>query len=600
MIASRIKLFKIFKLLTREERIRSLWLLLLVIIVAVLELFSIASILPFVYVLTNTSEIYDNAYLNYFFDYFNFSSIAAYQLMMGGIVFLVLTLSLSLKAWSIKMIAHFNHMCEHGISTRLISNYLNRDYEWFLSKNSSEMGAKILSEVGAVVGGGLTPLMTLISQSFVAASILSLLMFVNPHLALTVMLSLGLAYAVIYNFFSVYLKKTGISISEINKMRFSSVGETFGAVKEIKLRGIESSYIKRFSFFALNYAELRAKVVMVGQLPRYLLEGIAFGGVLLLILYLLSVYGDFKDALPIISLYILSGYRLMPALQNIYASLTQIKISDPLVDGLLDEIYSVKISLPESKISCAEYPAINKIVLSDVCYKYPNSNNFALSHINLEINANSSIAFVGSTGCGKSTLVDIVMGLLRPTSGVVSIGNSLLSAYDDRLWRSGVGYVPQQIYLSDDSIINNIAFGSSDGIIDFSKVEFVSKIAKLHDFVDTLPMGYSTFVGERGVRLSGGQRQRIGIARALYNKPKILVLDEATSALDNITEKFIIDSLNSSGEFSIKIFIAHRLSTIQNCDVIYLIENGKIISGGSYGDLISSCPKFRKLASLGS
>jgi len=314
---------------------------------------------------------------------------------------------------------------------------------------------------------------------------------------------------------------------------------------------------------------------------------------LLIILYLIWQTGSFNNSLPIISLYVLAGYRLMPAIQKVYASFTQLLFIAPSINKLYDDFITLK---PSDKSEIHKTLPFNKSInLRDVFYSYPNSSKPVLRGINLKIPSKSKVAFVGTTGSGKTTMIDIILGLLDVQKGFLEIDGELITSKNLRSWQRLIGYVPQHIYLTDSTIAANIAFGANSENIDLERVKKVSKIANLHNFVaGDLPKKYETSIGERGVRLSGGQRQRIGIARALYHNPQVLILDEATSALDNITEKIVIDNINKHSKDITLIIIAHRLTTIRECDKIFLLEKGQLNDFGTYEELIEKNDQFRK------
>ena len=303
-----------------------------------------------------------------------------------------------------------------------------------------------------------------------------------------------------------------------------------------------------------------------------------------MILYKMTQTGNFNNYLPIISLYVFAGYRLMPALQQIYSSLTQLTFVGPSIDKLNNDIKSLK---PLNLNHDEDVLTFNKeINLHYVHYNYPNTSRTALKDINLTIPLKSTVGLVGSTGCGKTTTVDIILGLLEPQKGTLEVDGKVITKQNTRAWQRSIGYVPQHIYLSDDTIMANIAFGVEPKEINQEMIKKVSKIANLHQFViDELPKQYQTIIGERGVRLSGGQRQRIGIARALYHNPKVLILDEATSALDNQTEQAVMKAINNLNKKITIIIIAHRLNTVKNCDIIYKLDKGQLISQGTYNEI---------------
>ena len=472
-------------------------------------------------------------------------------------------------------------MREYSIGKRLVEGYLHQPYSWFLYRNSADLGKTILSEVATVVTSGILPMIELISKSLVAIALLSLLIIADPKLALTIGLSLSILYAFIIKINQSFLSRIGIERMKANKERFAALSEALGAIKDIKISGLEKIYIQRFSNPAQIFAKHQASSKIVSHLPRYALEAVAFGGMLLVILYLMSKSGTFGEALPIITLYALAGYRLLPAIQSIYVCITQLRFIKPAVISLsndLKEVDSIKLSGIGHSIKLK-----NQISIKDAFYEYPKSSRTALKNINLTIPAKSNIGLVGPTGSGKTTLVDIILGLLELEKGRLEIDGKVINKKNLREWQSTIGYVPQHIYLADDTISSNIAFGIDQSKIDHKAVEEASKIANLHEFVSNeLPDKYSTIVGERGTRLSGGQRQRIGIARALYNKPSLLVMDEATSALDNNTEKAVMDAINNLDKDITIILIAHRLNTVKDCDLIFELDKGKVISQGTF------------------
>ena len=436
-----------------------------------------------------------------------------------------------------------------------------------------------------VISTGLRPLIDLIANSMVTLSITILLVIVDPKLMLIVSCSLGIAYGLIYVFTSKFLKILGKERTEKNQLRFLAINEAFGAIKEIKVGGLEKNYIKRFSDSAEVFASNNSYALSIEQVPRYILEAIAFGGIMLVILYLMSQTGSFNNALPIISVYVFAGYRLMPALQMIYRSVTLLTYSQTALGTLVKDFKELKKEkLSEDK----NFVIFNKtITLKNINYSYPSSSREVLKNINFAIPAKTSVGLIGTTGSGKTTMVDIILGLLEAQKGTLEVDGNLITKKNARSWQRSIGYVPQHIYLSDDTVAANIAFGLNDQDIDQEAVEKASKLANLHLFVtEELPKKYQTKVGERGVRLSGGERQRIGIARALYHNPQLLILDEATSALDNQTEAAIMDAVNTLSKNITIILIAHRLTTLSKCDNIIKLKKGEIIDQGKFDRMI--------------
>ena len=385
---------------------------------------------------------------------------------------------------------------------------------------------------------------------------------------------------------------TFASYLKSNELRFKSVSEAFGASKEVKIGGLEKKYIQKFSDPAQIYAKTQASSQAINLIPRFFLEAMAFGGILLIILYMMAQSGNFNNSLPIISLYVFAGYRLMPAVQQIYVSFARLTFISPSLDKLYNDIKN--LSIPNIDKDQGTLLIKNDVILKNIFYNYPNSSRTVLKNISLKISAKSSVGLVGTTGSGKTTTVDIILGLLEAQKGTLEVDGKIIDKQNCRSWQRSIGYVPQHIYLSDDTVAANIAFGVEPIDISLDAVEKASKIANLHEFVvNELDNKYQTTIGERGIRLSGGQRQRIGIARALYHNPQVLILDEATSALDNKTEKAVMDAVNNLSKDITIILIAHRLSTVKKCDKIILLENGEIKNQGKFEELIKVNENFR-------
>ena len=582
---------KLVFILTASDRKSAIFLLIMIIIMALLEVIGVASILPFITVLTNPSLIETNPILKWMFQFSNIFGVENYRefsFVLGVFTFLLLIISIASKALTSYMQIHFKYSCSYNISKRLVEGYLNQKYNWFLNRHSAELGKSILSEVDRVIGAGISPLLELIAKGMITVLFLVLLTITDPKLALFISISLGGAYIIFFYFLRKDINRIGEDSLKYNELRFKAVSDAFGAIKEIKVGGFEKFYIKLFSRFSRTFVKTEAALGVSSQLPRFILEAVSFGGILLLLLYLINQTGNFNNAIPIISLYVFAAYRLMPALQQVYASFTQLNFVGASLDKLYDDLNNnIKLTTENQDQQIISF---NKnIILSSVHYNYPNSSQTSLTNINLNIPAKSKIGLIGTTGSGKTTLIDVILGLIDPQKGTLEIDGQIISENNKKSWQCSIGYVPQQIFLYDDTIAANIAFGIDQKKIDLTVLEKVSKIANLHEFIiNELSEQYQTKIGERGIRLSGGQRQRIGIARALYHNPKLLVLDEATSALDNQTEQEVMDSINNLSEEITVIIIAHRLNTLKKCNVIYKLNKGQIIDKLTFDELINN------------
>ena len=580
---------KLLFLLSSNERRSAALLLLLILIMAVLDMIGIASVLPFIAVLTNPSLIDSNFILNSMFQFTKIIGVENYQqflFFLGILVLILLMTSLIFKAITIYAQVKFSENRHYSISKRLVESYLRQPYSWFLNQNSSELGKTILSEVSNVVGNGISQLLEVIAKGAVAIAIIVLLIIVNPKLALVVGFTISFAYGLIYYLLANYLKRIGEERLLHNELRYKHISEAFNASKEVKVGGLEQSFTQRFSESAEIYAKTSTSADVIKQLPRFFLEGIVFGGIMIIILYIMAQTGNFNTALPIVSLYVFAGYRLMPALQQIYASLTILKFVEPSLDKLYEDVKKLKPFIENQNQGVL--PFNEAIVLKNIHYNYPNTTRTTLKNINLTIPAKSTVGFVGSTGCGKTTTMDIILGLLEAQKGTLEIDGKVITKKNSRSWQRSIGYVPQYIHLSDDTVESNIAFGIETKNINLESVKKASKIANLHEFVlEELPDKYQTIIGEDGIRLSGGQRQRIGIARALYHNPKVLILDEATSALDNETEKVVMEAISNLNKNMTIILIAHRLNTVKNCDIIFKLDKGQLINQGKFSEIIN-------------
>ncbi len=588
-------LCKLVDLLTPKERVQAQLLLGMILIMALLDAIGVASIMPFMAVVTNPGLIETNPLLSTLYKVMGSPSQRDFLLVFGILVFIFLLFSLIFKALTTYCQLRFNLLREYSIGKRLVEAYLHQPYSWFLSRNSAELGKNILSEVNTVITNGMIPFTTLIAQSAVACALLLLLLIVDPFLAISIGVVVCGAYSLIFKFISGALNRLGLNSLEANSKRFMVVSESFSAAKEVKIGGLEATYINRFADSAKIYAKHQSTNLAIVSLPRFALEAIAFGGMMLMALYLMVKGASLNDALPVISLYAFAGYRLVPAFQQIFGSLSQLRITGPAINALHADLSTLKWSpirdTPNTPISLKQ-----SITLNDIHYAYPNAARPTLNGISLNIPAHKVIGLVGSTGCGKTTTVDLILGLLESQQGTLCVDGQGINSTNIRQWQKMIGYVPQQIYLADDTVASNIAFGVDKKDINQDAVTRAAKIANLHDFLmHDLPDGYETKVGERGVRLSGGQRQRIGIARALYHNPQVLILDEATSALDNLTELAVMEAINKLRHDITIILIAHRLSTVKECDQIYLLDKGQVIAQGDYDYLRQSSTVFQEM-----
>ena len=587
---------KIFDLLSSRERKQVFYLLIMILFMALLDTLGVASIMPFIAVLTSPDIIQTNILINKVFKFSNIFGVETnnqFLFVLGVAVFFLLVFSLIFKAILNYSQLRFSSMCQYGLSKRMLESYLNQPYSWFLNRHSADLGKTILSEVSLIISKGLKPLMNLITFGTVALALLMLLIINDPKFALIAGFTLCVTYLVIYKFTRNYLMRIGQERLKANQARFTVVSEAFNAAKELKVGSLEKAFLDRFSKPAKTLAQHSAIAGAISQLPRYALEIIAFGGMMLLILYLMVQNVIFTSALPLIALYAFAGYRLIPSLQQIYAAITQLRFVSPSLNSIHNDFTNLSPKVIQNNKNIL--PLNKAITLKNLHYQYPNVSRTTVKNINLTIPACSTVGIVGSTGSGKTTIVDIILGLLQAQRGVLSVDDNDININNCVAWQRSIGYVPQDIFIADDTIAANIAFGIDKKDINQEHVQIAAKIANIDDFVTKLPEQYQTTVGERSVRLSGGERQRIGIARALYRNPQVLILDEATSALDNLTEQLVMKEIQKIGNNKTIIMIAHRLSTVQKCDIIFYLEKGELKAQGTYEELIKSSEGFKKI-----
>ena len=588
------KIKKILFFLSPNDRKKALGLSIMVIITAILDLVGVASILPFISTLTNPQIIKTNKYLAYIYDILNFKDIQSFLFFLGVLVFLITLVSLAFKSLTIYYQLRFNQIREFTISQKLIINYLSQPYSWFLNKNSADVGNNLLKEVNQVVVGAMAPIMNIFAQSLVAIAMTFLVIVMNPKLAIISALFLTFVYGSIYFVLRGYLYRIGSKRIYSSQKKHRIINEAFYGIKELKVGGLEKVYYELFSKPAETFAKTNAKLQVLMQIPRYGIEAVCFGGIILVILYLMRDTGNFINSLPLLSVYSLAAYRLIPAIQLIYSNLVQFKSATASIDLLFKDITELP-KLKKINEKFKKIKLVKDIKLRKINFTYVSSKSKTLNDVNITIPAKQTIGLIGPSGCGKTTTVDLILALFQPDSGTIKVDDTLINETNMRSWQSTIGYVPQQIFLIDDTISSNIAFGVNKENVDFEQVKRVAKIANLHEFITKeLIDGYDSMVGERGIRLSGGQRQRIGIARALYHNPQLLILDEATSALDNATEKSFLDALKKlSGKITI-IMIAHRISTLKDADKIYLMKKGEVIAEGDYNKILDESFSFKE------
>jgi ABC-type bacteriocin/lantibiotic exporter with double-glycine peptidase domain len=570
------------------------------------DLIGVGALGPFVTVIVSPGIVQTQPILNYLYRLFKFQRIETFLLFIGIGVFALVLTSAAFKIITLYIVYRFSANRRYSLGLRLFRQFLYQPYSFFLNRNSSELSKSVLAEVDVVVDGLLFPVMNTFVYSVLTIAMLAFITALNPFVAVTALVVFGLAYTLIYFFIRSRLARYGKDVWEASLMRFKCTSEAFGGIKDVKILGKEPFFSYLYSLGVRKNTSAQAKQQVLAMLPGQAMQSLAIGFTILMVVALLFISGSFTQIVPTLAVYAFAIMRIVPGFQTAFQNIAAIRSNKHTVDTVLNEmtVLSLPPEMPDRTalgVSLPPLPFSHELTLEKIGFSYSASSEFALKEINLSIAKNTTIGLIGETGCGKTTLVDIIMGLLPPSSGSIRVDGTpvVIPGPNLEAWQRNFGYVPQQIYLSDDTVAANIAFGIPEDMRDNAAVERAARVANLHNFiVSELPNGYDTLVGERGIRLSGGQRQRVGIARSLYHDPNILVMDEATSALDSITEGAVMDAIHNLLHSKTIIIIAHRLSTVRECDNICLMEKGHITAQGTYDELIANNKRFQAMAKV--
>ena len=565
-------------LLPRERR-TALVLLLGQLVAVVLETFSIGLVLPIVGVLT--SEEYATTFP--LVDRIVASDLSREALVMSAL--LLMFVAHVLKSAYIAVLVWFQRGFMSDVSTRLSEklflNYLRQPYEFHLDQNSSTLIRN--AQNGPVfVTGGIDPMSTLLADGLVGVGLFALLMYVEPIGTLIVGAVFGFSAWGFQKVTNKRIVKWGIAAQESSELVIQHLNQGLGGVKEVKILGKEDEFVEQYATQVSTLMVLQRLYKFLQALPRLWLEIITMGGLTALVGVMLLQGNEISSVLPVVGLFAATTFRVVPSINRMVASVQSLDFNRPIIREISRDL---RLEWETSRAT-GVCPTVASVVrVHNASFRYRRSPDDVLGGVSLEVKRGSAVGIIGASGAGKSTLVDVILGLIKPTDGSVSVDGFDIEN-DPAGWRSQVGYVPQSIFLTDDTIERNVAFGVHPRDVDHDAVASALRSAMLDQFVMSLPDGVETVVGERGVRLSGGQRQRLGIARALYRKPPVLVLDEATSSLDEETERGVMEAVEAlHGEKTI-IVIAHRLSTIRYCDWVYRMDRGRVVQEGTYENVV--------------
>lgn len=543
-----------------------------------IDTLGIASIMPFLAILGN-QELVESSPILYFLyqgnGVYNFPNINSFLTFLCLASFSIIVSASFLRIVINHKVNRFTQNLRHKISLSIFDRYLQQNFEFFLSRKSSDLMKNVLSEADLLVGHVYLPLLNMFSYLILCVSVTMLLLILYPTITILLFTILGGAYFLAYVILRDTLQNLGKELFEVNEARFRATNNIFNSIKYIKLRDAKKTTLEAFTIPSMRYSEINAQNITISQSPKYIIEALAFGGLLLIILYFLSysensVDGNLITLLPLLGIFSFSAYKLQPAFQYIFWGFSSLNYGKAALAVLGNDL-----NLAHNKQKHGiDIPFTRFIRLSSICFNYPNRNEQVFTGLNVEIKCGSVTAIWGPSGSGKTTLIDILLGLLVPQSGTYYVDEVEITQSNIASWQESIGYVPQEVLLTDATVAENIAFNFDKKTLDMKKIKACAKAASLEYFIENdLENGYDTIVGERGSLISGGQRQRVGIARALYNDPKVLILDEATSALDMKTEELILNSVTKFSKSMTIIMISHNERITNSCDEIIKLEN---------------------------
>ena len=591
-------LSKIWYLFDKKDKIKIYLLFFLIITGTFTEILGFGVIIPFLMVVSKPEVVHENIYIKTVYDIISPNSYNEFIIWIGLFIIVVFVFK-NLYLFFVKYFQFsFTTSVHYKLTSRLFRSYLNSPYTFHLQRNSAQM-LRNIGIVLSIISGIFLPLIRILTDLLLIIFVVLILMMVDLLSALIIFGFIGLISATYFLILKRKQRDFGARYNHLNTMLIKQFNQGLGSIKESKILGREYFFDKLYSQYLLELNKISRWQQSINALPRYIIETSLVALILSVMFFTLAKGYDMTTILITLSFFGLASIRLMPSIGALNSSLNLIRFYTP---GL-EEVYS-DLKMSESHKTPIKYEKISdpiifqkEIKLDHIDFSYDSSEKPVLKHINFVIPKNNAVALVGETGAGKTTAVDIILGLLEPQHGNVlvdgvNIHEKLTS------WQRMAGYIPQQIYLMDDTIKANVALGLPDEEIDLKKVHNAVRLAQLEKFINELPHGLNTTIGELGVRLSGGQRQRIGIARALYNDPELLIMDEATASLDNETERAFMESIESlSGKRTI-IIIAHRLTTVEKVDTIFFMSKGKLLASGSYNELLEKSPEFRRIAGV--
>jgi ABC-type multidrug transport system fused ATPase/permease subunit len=566
-------LIKIRTIYNKQQQLKFSFLFVLIVVSGFLELVGISLILPFINVVMNPEIIMTNKYLNFVYNLFHISDTTNFLIFLAFVLIAVYIL----KNVYMLIVYYFQYKilynAQKNISLQLIKFYVNQPYSYHLNINTSEM-VRIVTQDTSRCSDFLTNAFFLLTEFVVLLLVISFLFYINKIVTLVLVVLFVCIFLCIFKVLKPRLKVFAKNNQKYHGGMIKWIQQSLGAIKDIKILQKEQFFINKYYDSSIKYTSAQKHFHFLEQFPRLLIESLVVSVILSVIIYLLYRGIDASTIIVQMAVFAMAAFRLMPSMNRLQVALSTLMYLFPSINVVYRDLKNTRVAgyiEPEDNIPLKDD---KDIYVNNISYKYPNTEKYIFKNVSFKIKRGTSIGFVGPTGAGKTTIVDVILGLLNPTEGSITI-DGIDVHKNKKSWFSKIAYVPQFIYLTDDSIKNNILFYDDENV-DEEKLKTVIEQAQLKEFIDSLPNGMNTIVGERGIRLSGGQRQRIGIARALYKMPQLLVLDEATSALDNDTEKAVMQAIEHLYGKITMLVIAHRLTTIEKCDEVYKLDKETI------------------------
>ncbi len=569
---------KIFILLDKKQKRFMIVLVIMMLIGAILEACSVAVIIPVINIIIDKDAIESSRIMSRVFELSHISDVKVFAVLVMVLLILMFVIKNIYLYIQQKVLYNYIYTNQFSTSERMMRNYIRRNYEYFLTADTAVIQRTITSDVNNMYALILS-LLTLVSEVIVFIALAVFLLFTDWRMTAFVATLLAVTLLVIKIVIKPMMYKAGKDNQDYYSSLFKWINESVTGIKDIKIGGRERFFVNEYIRYGTGYVDAVQKYTLYSNVPRLIIEVVCISGMVLYFIFLYLTGQNSEAILSVLGAVGVALARLMPCANRINNQLNNIAYFEPFLmgvsDNLQDEISGENTDLSVIDIPKEKLEIKNGIELKNICYKYPETSKYILQDASIEVKVGEAIGIVGTTGAGKSTIVDVMLGLLHPEKGqVLADGKDVLTKENYRKYLKNIGYIPQNIFMLDDTIKHNIAFGVPDDEIDEKRLWEVIKEAQLEDFIKGREDGLDANIGERGIQISGGQRQRIGIARALYDDPEVLVLDEATSALDGETEKAVMESINILHGKKTLVIIAHRLQTIEKCDHVYRIENG--------------------------